>query len=256
MQADPKASMNGHAPSVEPRDGTRSELDELRATCRRQAHVIDALTAAVGTLRRGAQALKAENADLRAQTARARSQRRSPARPHGGVNGSERIEARFALDVHAPAAARSTIADCLGDRVAPAVLDNAMLLATELVTNSVRHSGMPASAGVAVAITITPVNVRLDVDDPGRGGTIAPRPPDEERGGFGLNLVQTLSERWGVERAAQGGTRVWAQLSRAPSPRRRHPHNATETACPRLKMASESRIARGGWTSPGCVESG
>jgi hypothetical protein len=32
-----------------------------------------------------------------------------------------------------------------------------------------------------------------------------------------LNLVQTLSERWGTERAAAGGTRVWAQLLLTPS---------------------------------------
>ena len=34
--------------------------------------------------------------------------------------------------------------------------------------------------------------------------------------GFGLNLVHTLSERWGVEHAVAGGTRVWAQLAPRP----------------------------------------
>jgi len=34
-------------------------------------------------------------------------------------------------------------------------------------------------------------------------------------GGFGLHIVQALSERWGIERSLQGGTRVWAQLSDA-----------------------------------------
>ena len=215
MQADPTASTNGHAPSVEPGDGTGSELDALRATCRRQGHVIEALTEAVGTLRRIAQALKAENAHLRAQRER-RGQRRSLAGAHGRVDGGERIEARFALDVHAPAAARSVVAECLGERVTPRVLDDALLLATELVANSVRHSDMPASAGVVVAITLTSASVRIDVDDPGSGGAIAPRAPDPDSGGFGLNLVQTLSERWGVERAGRGGTRVWAQIPRAP----------------------------------------
>ena len=215
MQADPKASTNGHVPSVAPGDGTGSELDALRATCRRQGHVIEALTAAVGTLARGAKALRAENADLRAQS-EPRGQRRSPASAHGRVDGGERIEARFALDVHAPAAARSVVAECLGERVTPRVLDDALLLATELVANSVRHSDMPASAGVVVAITLTSASVRIDVDDPGSGGAIAPRAPDPDSGGFGLNLVQTLSERWGVERAGRGGTRVWAQIPRAP----------------------------------------
>jgi len=184
----------------------RSELDELQATCERQEHVIDALNAAVCTLARRAKALKAENADLRART-----ERRSPA--------GERIEARFALDVHAPGAARSVVAECLGERVEPGVLDNALLLATELVSNSVRHSGMPASAGVVVGVTLRPDSVRIDVDDPGCSGAIAPRPPDPESGGFGLNLVQTLSERWGVERAVEGGTRVWVQLVCAPASR-------------------------------------
>lgn len=226
MQADSQASTNGHAPSVAQLDRARSELDELRETSRRQTQVIDALTEAVGTLRRGAQALKAENADLRAQTARARDQGPSPTHTYGRVDGGERTEARFALDVRAPAAARSIVAGCLGDRVAPAVLDSALLITTELVTNSVRHSGMPAGATVGVAITITPADVRLDVDDPGRGGAIAPKPPHPDGGGFGLHLVQTLSERWGVEHDAHGGTRVWAELARAPVvPLARSPHD-------------------------------
>ena len=46
---------------------------------------------------------------------------------------------------------------------------------------------------------------------------IAPQPPDLLRaGGMGLRLVQTLSDRWGLERVAAGGTRVWAQIASAP----------------------------------------
>jgi serine/threonine-protein kinase RsbW len=168
-------------------------------------------------LRRGAQALKAENAELRAETDRVRSQRRSGPRANGRDDGGDRIDVRLALDVQAPAAARSVVADSLGDLVVASVLDTAQLLVSELVTNSVRHSGAPAGAGVIVRVELTTDMVGLHVEDPGRGGAIAPHPPDSETGGgFGLNLVQTLSERWGVERVAQGGTRVWAQLPRAP----------------------------------------
>jgi serine/threonine-protein kinase RsbW len=217
MPADQKASTNGHAPFRDQRGKTRSELDELRATCRRQAHVIDTLSDAVGSLRRGAQALKAENADLRAETARTRGRRPSGARINGRIDGDEHIEIRFALDVHAPAAARSAVADFLADRVEPSVLDNAQLLVTELVTNSVRHSGMPATADVVVRVELTPATVRLDVEDPGRGATIAPHPPDAQAaGGFGLNIVRALSDRWGIEHVGHGGTQVWAQLARTP----------------------------------------
>jgi anti-sigma regulatory factor (Ser/Thr protein kinase) len=218
MPANQKASTNGHAPFPEQLGRTRSELDDLRATCRRQAHVIDALTEAVVTLRRGAKALKAENTELKAENTELRTQhdrasrRRRPGAQVNGRAGGERIEIRFALDVHAPAAARSAVTDFLGDRVAPSVLDTAQLLVSELVTNSV----LPAGAEIIVRVEMPPDSVRLNVEDAGRGGAIAPRPPDPEGGGFGLNLVQALSERWGIERAAQGGTCVWAQLARAP----------------------------------------
>ena len=35
-------------------------------------------------------------------------------------------------------------------------------------------------------------------------------------GGFGLNIVRALSDRWGVEHVAHQGTQVWAQLARTP----------------------------------------
>ena len=188
----------------------------MRAECRRQAKAIGALSDAVGSLRRGAQALKAENAELRADSDRVRRRRRAGARANGHVVGGERVEARFALDVQAPGAARVVVADCLGDRVAASVFHDAQLLVSELVTNSVRHSGVPAGSEVIVSVDLTPGMVRVDVEDPGHAGTVALRAPEVgSGGGYGLNLVQALSERWGMERVAEGGTRVWAQLALA-----------------------------------------
>jgi serine/threonine-protein kinase RsbW len=216
MQSDQNSAGNAGAPAVE-RSDSGLELDRLRVTCRRQALAIDVLSEAVDSLRRGARALKAENAELRVESDRVHHQRHAGARANGHVDGGARIEARLALDAQAPGAARRLVADCLGDRVGSSVLDNAQLLMSELVTNSVRHSGMPAGAELIVCVDLTPGIVRLDVEDPGRSGTVAPHLPDSKTGGgFGLNLVQTLSERWGMERVADGGTRVWAQLARAP----------------------------------------
>jgi anti-sigma regulatory factor (Ser/Thr protein kinase) len=216
MQSDQNLSGNGRPSSVEPSEST-SELDGLRAECRRQAKAIGALSDAVGSLRRGAQALKAENAELRADSDRARRQRRAGARANGHGAGGERVEARLALDVQAPGAARVVVANCLGDRVAASVFRDAQLLVSELVTNSVCHSGVPAGSEVIVSVDLTPGMVRLDVEDPGHAGTVALRAPEAgSGGGYGLNLVQALSERWGMERVAEGGTRVWAQLALAP----------------------------------------
>jgi hypothetical protein len=67
---------------------------------------------------------------------------------------------------------------------------------------------------LVVRVQPSKATVRLEVEDSGRSGGAVARPPDlNVGGGFGLNLVHTLSERWGVEHAVAGGTRVWAQLS-------------------------------------------
>jgi serine/threonine-protein kinase RsbW len=108
------------------------------------------------------------------------------------------------------------VAACVGERVPRAMLDDAQLLISELVTNSLCHSGASAGDDVVVRVALTRSTLRLEVEDPGRGGAIGPYAADvEQGGGFGLNLVQALSERWGVERVAVGGTRIWAQLARA-----------------------------------------
>jgi two-component sensor histidine kinase len=89
------------------------------------------------------------------------------------------------------------------------------LLVSELVTNSVRHSGAGPEDAVIVGVGLSPALVRLEVEDRGGGGVIAPRTPDEGAG-FGLRLVQTISERWGLERIAAGPSLVWAQLLSRP----------------------------------------
>ena len=113
-------------------------------------------------------------------------------------------------------ARRGCVVGRLRGRVPALVLQDALLVVSELVTNGVCHSGASDGA-IVVRVELTGTMVRLEVEDPGRGGRVAPRAPDLS-GGFGLNLVHELSERWGLERVAAGGTRVWAQLARASAP--------------------------------------
>jgi serine/threonine-protein kinase RsbW len=97
---------------------------------------------------------------------------------------------------------------------AAAVLDRARLLVSELATNSVLHSGAIPGDDLVLRVQPSKTTVRLEVEDSGRGDVVVARPPDlNGGGGFGLNLVHTLSERWGVEYAVAGGTSVWARLS-------------------------------------------
>ena len=139
----------------------------------------------------------------------------SPVRLHGGrPESSELIVAEIPLDAHAPSVARSVVAQCLADLVAPSVVESARLLVTELVTNSLLHSRVSdRGARVSVRVSLWADRCRLEVEDRGRDGVVARRPADlRGGGGLGLNLVQALSENWGVIRADGRSTRVWAQL--------------------------------------------
>jgi anti-sigma regulatory factor (Ser/Thr protein kinase) len=203
---------------VSPPTGSRATQEGLQAMCRHQAVVIDTLSEAVSTFHRGATALKAENAELRAELVRLGERRRSRAGAAGRLADGDLIEQVIALDTRAPGAARDLVVQCLERRVVASALDSAQLLVSELVTNSVRHSAAPKDE-VIVSVELMPEWFRIGVQDSGSDTVIAAQPPDLHTGsGFGLNLVQMLSERWGVERLTGGGTQVWAQLPRARAP--------------------------------------
>jgi anti-sigma regulatory factor (Ser/Thr protein kinase) len=128
-------------------------------------------------------------------------------------NGSAApLELRLAAGLNAPAAARAAVPAWLADHLTAPMLTDVELLVGELVANSVRHADAPADALVSVRVHVETDAVRLEVWDAGSSGLIARREPDlKYGGGFGLNLVEELSRRWGVSR--DSGTQVWAELA-------------------------------------------
>jgi len=111
---------------------------------------------------------------------------------------------RFPNDVGAPALARSALATtAIGIPVE--AFDRVALLTSELVTNSVKHSG---SDWVGVAITVAADALRIEVSDQNRQ-TMRPRTPDID-GGWGLTVVGELATRWGIDRQS-GGKTVWIE---------------------------------------------
>jgi serine/threonine-protein kinase RsbW len=113
---------------------------------------------------------------------------------------------------NAAAAVRAAVSAWMAGQVSETMLADAQLLVVELVTNSVRHADAPADAVISVRAQASVDVVRLEVEDDDRTGSIARRAPDlQNGGGFGLNVVERLSARWGVNRDA--GTRVWAELA-------------------------------------------
>jgi transcriptional regulator with XRE-family HTH domain/anti-sigma regulatory factor (Ser/Thr protein kinase) len=116
---------------------------------------------------------------------------------------------RFPNDSLAPALARAALAaTTIGIPVD--AFDNAALLTSELVTNSVRHS---SSSWVEVAYTLGIGTLRIEVSDQSRE-TVHARTPDID-GGWGLRLVGELATRWGVDRQPAGKT-IWFELDLTP----------------------------------------
>lgn len=106
-------------------------------------------------------------------------------------------------DVRAPRLSRSHLAT-MRDSLEPRYED-VLLLVSELVSNSVRHS---ASSDIDITVRAQDGQIRVEVSDDGPGFSV-----ESPRGdGLGLTIVEKVSDRWGLT----SGDRftVWAELSR------------------------------------------
>lgn len=94
----------------------------------------------------------------------------------------------------------------------PEKLEDVRLVVSELVTNSVRHAGLSPDQQISLAIVISHGSVRGRVCDSGPGfeKPSEPRPRTDLSGGFGLPIVERISDRWGVER--NGCACVWFEI--------------------------------------------
>jgi anti-sigma regulatory factor (Ser/Thr protein kinase) len=93
-------------------------------------------------------------------------------------------------------------------------LSELRLMATELLTNSVRH-GAGESGWVTLDVDVYANCIRVVVTDNGPGFEPDPNPtPHLDRpGGWGLCLVDRLADRWGVD--CDDATAVWFEVDRA-----------------------------------------
>ena len=113
----------------------------------------------------------------------------------------------------APAAAR-TILDRFDPTLEGRRREDARLLLSEVVTNSVRHAGAGPGQTVELMLSRSQRRLRVTVADHGGGfDHAAPRqPPDGDReGGRGLVLLDMIADRWGVDNGRV--TRVWFELT-------------------------------------------
>ena len=108
---------------------------------------------------------------------------------------------------------RSHLERELADELEQERLGELRLLATEVVSNSVRHGGVDGDGWVTAGVALDAEKVRVEIRDSSIEGEPVPRSPDYEGdgGGFGLLLLDQIASAWGVER--DRGLCVWFELA-------------------------------------------
>ena len=111
----------------------------------------------------------------------------------------------------APAQARRAL-DSLGPRIGEDSLDHLQLLVSELVTNSIKHGDLGDDSEILVDVFLEDGRVYAEVRDDGVGFTPRAQDVDPLRAsGWGLWLLDKLSERWGIE--SSEGTMAWFEMA-------------------------------------------
>jgi anti-sigma regulatory factor (Ser/Thr protein kinase) len=122
-----------------------------------------------------------------------------------------RYSQTFERDDREIARARDSVAHTLRSWGATVEVPVLQLLVSELITNALVHG----AGRIEVVLLGDARRVRLEVAN-GGGATTAPRLVDrrDAAGGWGLQMVDQLSDSWGVEQDDQS-TRVWTEVRRS-----------------------------------------
>lgn len=119
----------------------------------------------------------------------------------------QRYTRRLASHPSAPTIARELVGTVCQEWDLGELVDDAGLIATELVSNAIRHVGGDVLVAVVVSERYLHVSVRDESPEPPRRTM-----PDPNGGGRGLMLVDAIATAWGST-TTEGGKVVWATLT-------------------------------------------
>lgn len=113
----------------------------------------------------------------------------------------------------AAALARAAVVDLLGSDLPDAVVTDAELLTSEVVSNALQHAGLSRTDALTLRLTLDGY-LRVEVVDPGppfEPGPGLPHAVSGSSGGFGLAFLEAMASAWGVEPEGTG-KKVWFEI--------------------------------------------
>ena len=118
------------------------------------------------------------------------------------------ISTLLPADLSAAAFTRELIRTTLTQWGLSSAIDDVELVASELVANALRHGAAP----VTFTLGATGDHVVVSVEDADATRLPAPRTAaDSDTGGRGMQMIDTISRRWGCTTTDSSKT-VWAEL--------------------------------------------
>lgn len=95
------------------------------------------------------------------------------------------------------------------------LLDDTLLVLSELLGNAVRHAGAPATPAGSVEVrwTLVPGAVHLEVVDGGGGEPRVVDRGEHAVSGRGMAIVEALSQSWGATALGGGRRAVWSRIT-------------------------------------------
>ena len=118
---------------------------------------------------------------------------------------------KIAAQPDGPAQARQIIAEELSSRLPAGVVNDIKLMVSELVTNGIVHGSAERDAPVLLDLVVNG-KIHCRVLDHGPGFARRTR-RETAGGGWGLQVVEQLADRWGMQRSPQR-TEVWFERQR------------------------------------------
>jgi anti-sigma regulatory factor (Ser/Thr protein kinase) len=126
------------------------------------------------------------------------------------MSDSVRAEWRLAVDKEAPGTARGLVRQAVGLELPAERVDALLLLVTEVITNAVLHGSPEPDGKIGLRLERDGRTVRIVAIDGGHHFSPELAEPGEEQPQFGLYLVDSLADRWGV--SVDGEKAVWFEV--------------------------------------------